>query len=113
MTQSTHVEIVDVTARDGLQNESRLFATTEKLELITRALEAGFKRLEVTSFAHPKYIPQMADAEAVIEQLPDRSDVTYIGLAMNERGVDRALKTTIDEIGLVVVATNSLSLIHI
>ena len=107
MTQSTHVEIVDVTARDGLQNEARLFSTAEKLELITRALEAGSKRLEVASFAHPKYVPQMADAEAVIDQLPDRDDVTYIGLAMNERGVDRALKTTIDEIGLVVVATNS------
>ena len=107
MTQSTHVEIVDVTARDGLQNEARLFSTVEKLELITRALEAGSKRLEVASFAHPKYVPQMADAEAVIEQIPDRDDVTYIGLAMNERGVDRALKTTIDEIGLVVVATNS------
>ena len=107
MTQSTHVEIVDVTARDGLQNESRLFSTAEKLELITRALEAGSKRLEVASFAHPKYVPQMADAEAVIERLPDRDDVTYIGLAMNERGVDRALRTTIDEIGLVVVATNS------
>ena len=96
-----------MTARDGLQNESRLFSTAEKLELITRALEAGSKRLEVASFAHPKYVPQMADAEAVIERLPDRDDVTYIGLAMNERGVDRALRTTIDEIGLVVVATNS------
>ena len=107
MTQLTQVEIVDVTARDGLQNESRLFSPAEKVELITRALEVGFKRLEVASFAHPKYVPQMADAEAVIEQLPDRDDVTYIGLAMNERGVNRALKTTIDEIGLVVVATNS------
>jgi len=107
MTQITDVEIVDVTARDGLQNESRLFSTEEKLELINCALEAGSKRLEVASFAHPKYVPQMADAEAVIERLPDRDDVTYIGLAMNERGVDRALRTTIDEIGLVVVATNS------
>ena len=107
MIQSTQVEIVDVTARDGLQNEERLFSTEEKLELIKRALRAGSKRLEVASFAHPKYVPQMADAEAVIAQLPKRDDVTYIGLAMNERGVDRALNTTIDEIGLVTVATNT------
>ena len=107
MTALKHVEICDVTARDGLQNETILFSTAEKLTLIKYALEAGCKRLEVASFAHPKYVPQMADAEAVIEALPDRDDVTYLGLAMNERGVDRALKTKIDEIGLVVVATDS------
>ncbi len=107
MTHPYDVEILDVTARDGLQNESMMFSTAEKVELITRALDAGSKRLEVASFAHPKYVPQMADAEAVIEGLPNRDDVTYIGLAMNERGVDRALNTKIDEIGLVVVATNS------
>lgn len=107
MKDSKQVEIVDVSARDGLQNEAVLFSTSEKLELIDRTLKAGSKRLEVASFAHPKYVPQMADAESVIENLPDCDDVTYIGLAMNERGVDRALNTQIDEIGLVVVATNA------
>lgn len=101
------VEVLDVTARDGLQNESIIFETADKVALINRAVNSGARRLEVTSFAHPKYVPQMADAEAVIAALPDREDVTYIGLAMNERGVDRALKTKIDEIGLVVVATDS------
>lgn len=96
-----------MTARDGLQNESVMFSTDEKLELISRSLSAGAKRLEVASFAHPKYVPQMADAEAVIAGLQKRDDVTYIGLVMNERGVDRALKTDIDEIGLVVVATDT------
>ena len=107
MTALKNVDILDVTARDGLQNESRMFSTDEKVELINRSLNSGFKRLEVASFAHPKYVPQMADAEAVIEALPDRDDVTYIGLTMNERGVDRALNTKIDEIGLVVVATDT------
>lgn len=101
------IEIVDVTARDGLQNESILFSTQDKLDLIGQSLDAGAKRLEVASFAHPKYVPQMADAEAVIAGLPDMNDVTFIGLAMNERGVDRALNTTIDEVGLVVVATDT------
>ena len=101
------IEILDVTARDGLQNEAVMFSTDEKLSLISSAMEAGAKRLEVASFAHPKYVPQMADAEAVVAGLPNRNDVTYIGLAMNERGVDRALNTKVDEVGLVVVATDT------
>lgn len=105
MTQS--VEILDVTARDGLQNEARLFSTDEKLELINRALKAGAKRIEVASFAHPKYVPQMADAEAVIDGLPTDTDATFIGLVMNERGVDRALKTSVQELGLVACASDT------
>ena len=107
MESKRNVEILDVTARDGLQNESVMFSTAEKLDLINRTIEAGAKRMEVASFAHPKYVPQMADAEDVIAGLPKRNDVTYIGLAMNERGVDRAIKTNIDEVGLVVVATDT------
>lgn len=107
MSKVSHIEIVDVTARDGLQNEAVMFSTDEKLQLISKSLAAGAKRLEVASFAHPKYVPQMADAEAVISGLPNVDDVIFIGLAMNERGVDRALKTRIDEVGLVVVATDT------
>ena len=101
------IEILDVTARDGLQNEARLFSTEEKLSLINRALAAGAKRIEVASFAHPKYVPQMADAEAVIAGLPTDNDATYIGLVMNERGVDRALKTDVAELGLVACASDT------
>ncbi len=107
MREVKHIEILDVTARDGLQNESVMFSTEEKLQLISHAINAGARRLEVASFAHPKYVPQMADAEAVIAGLPNRPDVTFIGLAMNERGVDRALKTNINEVGLVVVASDT------
>ena len=101
------IDVLDVTARDGLQNESVMFSTVEKLNLISQAVEAGARRIEVASFAHPKYVPQMADAEAVIAGLSNREDVTYIGLAMNERGVYRALETNIDEVGLVVVASDT------
>jgi len=101
------IEIVDVSARDGLQNEARLFSTGEKISLINRAVNAGVKRLEVASFVHPKRVPQMADAESVIAGLSSRDDVTYIGLIMNERGLDRALETKIDEIGCVTVATDT------
>ena len=107
MKSAPSIEIVDVSARDGLQNESRLFQTSEKLALIQKVIDAGVRRLEVASFVHPKRVPQMADAEAVIEALPDNPDVTYIGLVLNERGLDRALETKIDEVGCVALTTDT------
>ncbi|MEM6683107.1 MAG: hydroxymethylglutaryl-CoA lyase [Pseudomonadota bacterium] len=107
------IQIVEVGARDGLQNEPEVIATDAKVELITRAINAGLKRLEVASFVHPKRVPQMADAEAVIAALPDLKDVAYIGLCLNKRGVMRGLETRaggargIDEAGCVIVATDT------
>ena len=101
------VEMVEVSPRDGLQNEARLIATADKLELIARAIAAGSRRIEVASFVNPRSVPQMADAEAVCAGLPERPDVTYIGLVMNRRGAERALATRrIDQLGAVSVATD-------
>lgn len=107
------VEIVEVSARDGLQNEKILFSTDDKLRLIGNALDAGVRRLEVASFVNPKRVPQMADGEAVIAGLPDIKDATYIGLVLNKRGLFRALETRaggkrgVDQVGLVAVATDT------
>ncbi len=90
---ASEVSIVEVSPRDGLQNEPELLSTDDKLTLIHRALAAGLKRIEVTSFVHPKRVPQMADAEAVCAGLPQRGDVTYTGLVLNWRGYERALAT--------------------
>ncbi len=106
------VEIVEVGARDGLQNEPEVVPTATRIALVERLIAAGARRLEVASFVHPKRVPQMADAEAVVAGLPVREDVTYIGLVLNERGLERALATRdgaghgIDEIGLVAVAAD-------
>ena len=106
MTQS--VTIMEVSPRDGLQNEAVPFSTEQKLQLIDRALAAGCKRIEVTSFVHPKMVPQMADAEEVCRALPQRGDVRYTGLVLNERGYDRLLATErLDEAGLVVPASDT------
>jgi len=107
----TKVEIVEVGPRDGLQNESQPFSTEAKLSLINRLIEAGIRRLEVASFVHPKLVPQMADAEAVVAGLSPSDDVIYIGLVLNDRGLDRALATRasgagIDQIGCVAVASD-------
>ncbi len=101
------VEIVEVSPRDGLQNESIILSTDTKLQLIQRAIDAGTRRIEVASFVHPKLVPQMADAEAVCAGLPERDDVTYIGLILNDRGLDRAIETgALDQVGCVAVAAN-------
>ena len=82
-----------------------------KLGLIERAIAAGARRIEVASFVNPRAVPQMADAEAVCAGLPQRGDVTYIGLVMNQRGADRALATgRIDQLGAVAVATDTFAM---
>jgi hydroxymethylglutaryl-CoA lyase len=112
------VEIVEVGPRDGLQNEKALLPTQAKAELVRRALAGGIRRVEVTSFVHPRLVPQMADAEAVMAAvtadgfLPagvDRDDVTYIGLVLNERGLDRALAAGVDEVNVVVAVSETFS----
>ena len=101
------IEFVEVGPRDGLQNEKALIATADKLALINHAIAAGARRIEVTSFVNPKKVPQMADADDVCAGLPDRDDVTYIGLVMNLRGAERALATgRINQLGAVCVATD-------
>ncbi len=104
---SKSITLVEVGPRDGLQSEPEILPTDSKVEFIGRAIDAGIRRLEVASFVHPKRVPQMADAEALIARLPDYDDVSYIGLIMNERGLDRALETKIDEIGMVVLSTDT------
>ncbi len=70
---SQKVFIIEVGPRDGLQSEPEILSTPVKIELIQRAIDAGIRRMEVTSFVHPKRVPQMADAENVILGLPDRT----------------------------------------
>jgi hydroxymethylglutaryl-CoA lyase len=107
------LQMVEVSPRDGLQNESTLVSTADKIALIERMIEAGARRLEVGSFVNPKRVPQMADTPAVVAALPDRVDVSYIGLCLNRKGVERAAqsragnKRGVDEAGCVTVASDA------
>ena len=104
--QTGRIDLVEVGARDGLQNEDTLLATTTKVDLVERTARAGSRRIEVASFVHPDRVPQMADAESVVSALgPSPAGVSYIGLVLNRRGLDRALSTTVDEINFVVGAS--------
>jgi len=107
MLSGKKVSIIEVGPRDGLQSEPEILNTETKVEFISRAIDAGIRRMEVTSFVHPKRVPQMADAEAVIAALPKRDDVTYIGLVLNRKGFERARDAGIDEIGMAVVASDT------
>jgi hydroxymethylglutaryl-CoA lyase len=102
----SNIDMVEVGPRDGLQNESVLFSTAQKLELIGRALDAGVRRIEANSFVNPKMVPQMADAEAVAAGLPRRDGVIFIGLVLNKRGALRAIEAGMDELGAVCAASD-------
>lgn len=100
------VGIVEVSPRDGLQNERAMLDTDQKVDLITRAIGAGARRIESASFVHPKAVPAMADAEAVMERVPRPGGVHHIGLVLNRRGFDRAVAAGVDEVNLVVPASD-------
>jgi hydroxymethylglutaryl-CoA lyase len=103
------MRIIEVGPRDGLQNESRVISTQDKISYIELLVEAGLSRIEAVSFTRPDRMPQMADAEAVMAGVPRRDGVRYIGLVMNERGLDRAIASGVNEANIVVVATETFS----
>lgn len=101
------VEIVEVGPRDGLQNEPEVLPLAVKREFIERAVGCGLKRIEVASFVNPKRVPQMADADELVRALPRHAGVRYVGLVLNRRGFERALASGCDEIGMVVVVSDT------
>jgi hydroxymethylglutaryl-CoA lyase len=103
------VTIVEVGPRDGLQNERVILSTEAKVELVARLVGAGARRVEAVSFAHPKLVPAMADAEAVMERVPRVDGVAYAGLVLNRRGLDRALAAGVDEVNVVVGVSDTFS----
>ena len=100
----------EVSPRDWLQNDAAVLTTEQKVGLVARAFAAGLRRAEVASFVNPARVPQMADAEAVVagvDALPDRDGRSLIGLVLNARGFSRAALTRVDEVNLVVAASDS------
>lgn len=102
-----HVAVVDVTARDGLQDADQMIAAGEKLAFISTLIDAGVRHIEATSFMHPQWIPQLADADEVAARLPQVRGVVYSALIPNMRGYERAHAAGIAEIALVISASES------
>lgn len=101
--------LCEVGPRDGLQNAERVLPTTVRAELVDRLSRTGLSTIESVSFVDPARVPQMADAERVVELVPQRAGVTYAGLVLNTHGYDRLATTSLDEAHLVVAATESFS----
>jgi hydroxymethylglutaryl-CoA lyase len=103
------VKIVEVSPRDGLQNEKSAVSTEIKIELINRLSAAGFANIETTSFVSPKWVPQLADAAEVMDRIARRSAAIYSVLAPNLQGAQKALTAKADEVVIFTAASETFS----
>lgn len=104
------VTVVEVGPRDGLQSLDKWLDTDSKVAMIDRLSDAGYPVIEATSFTHPKVVPMLRDAEAVLERIRRRPGTVYRALVPNKRGALRAVETSIDEIlGLMTVSASYLA----
>ena len=101
------VRIVEVGLRDGLQNESAILPTEVKREIAEGLIAAGVRDIEATSFVHPRWVPQLADAEELARRLPRVEGVRYRALVPNRKGLERALDTPIDEYAVFMSASET------
>jgi hydroxymethylglutaryl-CoA lyase len=101
------VSVYEVSLRDGLQNEAAPVALTAKVELAKALLNAGLRRLELTSFVSPRWVPQLADAEELIRAMPAPPGVSFSALVPNATGLERALKVGIGEIAVFLSASET------
>jgi hydroxymethylglutaryl-CoA lyase len=101
------VELVDVGPRDGLQNDPVILPTDTKVALVERLIDAGLRRIEVTSFVNPSKVPAMADAVELMKALPRPEGVSYVGLVLNERGLERALAAEVNEVNCVTLTSDT------
>lgn len=107
MNSREKVTIYEVGPRDGLQYESQFFPTDQKIELVNLLADAGLKRIEVTSFVHPKAVPALGDAAQVMAGIDKRPGVTYSVLVPNMKGCEGALASQADEFALFVSASHT------
>src|SRR5262245_38509314 len=101
------VRIVEVGPRDGLQNESKTVSTEKKAEFISLLVAAGLHEIEVASFVHPKWVPQLADAQDLIQRLRPVAGVRYSALVPNMKGLERAIESGIRRIAIFTAASEA------
>jgi hydroxymethylglutaryl-CoA lyase len=107
------VTISEVGTRDGFQIEPDWIPTEQKIEVVNRLAEAGLPRIEVTSFVHPRVVPQLQDAEEVMAKIARRPGTVYAALVPNDKGATRAVEAGVDEIRTVVSASESHNLANV
>lgn len=107
MKNKEDVVIVEVGPRDGLQNECFFVPTEDKIKYINLLVSAGIKELEITSFVNPRVIPQLSDAEVLLNSIKKETGVIYSALVPNVNGLKRALKTEMDKVVVFISASES------
>ena len=107
MPMPSHVRIVEVGPRDGLQNEKTIIATADKIALIDRLSATGLRSIEATSFVSPKWVPQLADAAEVYSDIHKQPGVSYPVLVPNEQGYERARAVGVEEIAVFTAASEA------
>ena len=107
MSLSSHVRIVEVGARDGLQNEKTLVSAADKIALIDHLSATGLQTIEATSFVSPKWVPQLADAAEVFAGIMKKTGVSYPVLVPNEQGYERARAVGATEIAVFTAASEA------
>jgi len=107
---SEFVTIFEVGARDGLQNEKAMIPAADKIRLVDQLSKCGFRRIEVTSFVSPKWVPQMADAAEVMAGITRHPDVSYSALTPNMKGYDAARAARADEVAVFASASEGFSM---
>jgi len=108
-TASDYIELYEVGPRDGLQNEQQEIPTTQKIALIDALSGVGFRHIEATSFVSPKWVPQLADAKAVMAGITRNAGISYAALTPNQRGFDDALAAGIGEVAIFAAASEEFS----
>jgi hydroxymethylglutaryl-CoA lyase len=101
------VDIFEVGPRDGLQNEPTFIATADKVRFVNMLTKAGCRRIEVTGFVHPRWVPQMADASEVLSAIVKRPGVLYNALIPNLKGLDRAIEAGLAGVVTIMSASES------
>ncbi|SDI74179.1 hydroxymethylglutaryl-CoA lyase [Alteribacillus bidgolensis] len=107
MSWPINVTIKEVGPRDGLQNEKKLIPTKVKTDWINQLSQSGLRHIEITSFVHPKWVPALADAKDVVKSIQRKEGVVYTALVPNQKGLEAAIETNVDEIAVFMSATET------
>ncbi len=111
--KDTQVTIVEVSPRDGLPEVCEELSTADKIKYINKLSETGLRKIECASFSHPRLLPQGYDAEKLIAGISKKSSVAYVGLVPNEIGCRRAVITQIDEILILLAASDTFNKLNL
>jgi len=110
MSTGSYVKIVEVGPRDGLQNIKEIISTENKVAYVQMLVEAGCRHIEVASFVHPRWVPQLADSAELYDNIAKKQGICYSALVPNAKGMERAIEAGVQEVAVFISASETFSL---